>query len=72
MFVRWGAKTVPLRAPNYGQPNNSPRGAVSAEFFLSVGIDIYSKHIPKESLARIGSYASRLLGVLKIGNFRSS
>ncbi len=27
------AKTVTLGAPNYGQPNSTPRGAVSAPFF---------------------------------------
>ncbi len=35
-LCRWGAKTVPLGEPNYGQPNSSPRGADSAPFFLSV------------------------------------
>ena len=35
-LCRWGAKTVPLGAPNYGQPNSTLRGAVSAPFFLSV------------------------------------
>ncbi len=32
-LCRWGAKTVPLGAPNYGQPNSTPRSAVSAPFF---------------------------------------
>ncbi len=42
----WGTKTVPhkkkgtevapLGAPNDGQPNNTPRNAVLAPFFLSV------------------------------------
>ncbi len=33
-LCRWGAKTVPLGSPNYGQPNSIPRGAVSAPFFF--------------------------------------
>ncbi len=33
-LCRLGAKTVPLGAPNYGQPNSTPRGAVSAPFFF--------------------------------------
>ena len=33
-LCRWGAKTVPLGAPNYGQPNSSPGGAVSAPLFF--------------------------------------
>ncbi len=28
------AKTVPLGTPNYGQPNSTPRGAVSAPFLF--------------------------------------
>ncbi len=32
-FFQRGAKTVLLGAPNYGQPNSTPRGAVSAPFF---------------------------------------
>ncbi len=32
-FPYWGTKTVPLAAPNYGQQNSTPRGAVSAPFF---------------------------------------
>ena len=34
-LCRWGAKTVPQGAPNYGQPNSTPRGAVLSPFFLS-------------------------------------
>ncbi len=31
-----GTEIAPLGAPNYGQPNSTPRGAVLAPFFLSV------------------------------------
>ena len=30
-----GTEIVPLRVPNYGQPNSAPRGTVSVPFFLS-------------------------------------
>ncbi len=33
-----GTEIAPLGAPNYGQPNSTPRGAVLAPFFLSVGL----------------------------------
>ena len=40
-LCRWGAKTVLLGAPNYGQPNSTPRGAVSAPFFSECGLDYF-------------------------------
>ncbi len=42
-LCQWGAKTVPLLAPNYGQPNSTPTGCCFGILFLSEGMFTFEK-----------------------------